>query len=112
VFLVANWWRHHGYMYNCKKQCPYTPSVRALRTDDWTYVRYPNLPAPQMAELYDVADDSDELVNLINEPRYRARTANMDVELNRQLIASSTWPDTVPLHEGIGQPLPAASIRQ
>jgi len=106
-----NWRKSYVYMYNYEKQFPYTPNVRALRTEDWKYVRYPNSPTPHMAELYDLKADPDELVNLINEPRYRARVKAMHEELDRQLISLGAWPDVMPLDEGIGQELPAANIR-
>ena len=106
-----NWRRSYVYMYNYEKQFPYTPNVRALRTDQWKYVRYPNSPVPHLAELYNLLDDPDENVNLINDPRYRARAAEMHAELDRQLIALGAWPDRMPLDEGIGQQLPAANIR-
>jgi N-acetylglucosamine-6-sulfatase len=106
-----NWRRSYVYMYNYEKQFPYTPNVRALRTDQWKYVRYPNSPAPHLSELYNLLDDPDENVNLINDPRYRVRVAEMHAELDRQLIALGAWPDRMPLDEGIGQQLPAANIR-
>lgn len=107
----ADWRKSYVYMYNYEKQFPYTPNVRALRTEDWKYVRYPNSPTPHMAELYDLKNDPGELVNLINDPRYRKRVQSMHEELDRQLIALGAWPDVMPLDEGIGQDLPAANIR-
>jgi N-acetylglucosamine-6-sulfatase len=106
-----NWRRSYVYMYNYEKQFPYTPNVRALRTAEWKYVRYPNSPMPHMAELYDLREDPRELVNLINDQRHRARTAEMHLELDRALMALGAWPDKMPTDEGIGQQLPAASIR-
>jgi arylsulfatase A-like enzyme len=108
---VTNWRQNYVYMYNYEKQFPYTPNVRALRTEDWKYVRYPNSPTPHLSELYDLKNDPDELVNLINDPRQRARVKAMHEELDRQLIALGAWPDIMPLDEGIGQELPAAAIR-
>ncbi len=105
------WRKSYVYMYNYEKQFPYTPNVRALRTEDWKYVRYPNSPTPHMAELYDLKNDPGELVNLINDPRYRKRVQSMHEELDRQLIALGAWPDVMPVDEGIGQDLPAANIR-
>ncbi len=55
--------------------------------------------------------DPDELVNLIDDPRHRARVAHMHGELDRQLKALGAWPDVMPLDEGIGQELPDAAIR-
>jgi arylsulfatase A-like enzyme len=108
---VPDWRTSFVYMYNYEKQFPYTPNVRALRTDEWKYVRYPNSPKPHLSELYHLTDDPDENVNLINDPRYRARVAAMHAELDRQLIALGAWPDVMPLDEGIGQQLPDVKIR-
>jgi N-acetylglucosamine-6-sulfatase len=105
-------WRESWfYYYNYEPQFPYTPNVRALRTESWKYVRYPNSPKPQVAELYDLQGDPDELVNLIGDPRQRTRAKSMHEELDRQLIAIGAWPDVMPLDEGIGQQLPDANIR-
>jgi N-acetylglucosamine-6-sulfatase len=107
----ANWRHGYVYMYNYERQFPYTPNVRALRTDDWKYVRYPHAFPPHKAELYNLADDPDELVNLIDDPSRRALVAEMHAELDGQLKALGAWPDVMPEDEGIGQELPDASIR-
>ena len=65
----------------------------------------------QIAELYHLSDDPEELINLINDPRYRYKVDEMHAELDRQLIALGAWPDKMPIDEGIGQELPAANIR-
>ncbi len=106
-----DWRKSFVYLYNYEKQFPYTPNVRALRTDEWKYVRYPNSPTPIMSELYHLTDDPDELINLIDDPRYQYRVQQMHEELDRQLIALGAWPDTMPVYEGIGQELPEESIR-
>ncbi|MEO8482217.1 MAG: sulfatase [Acidobacteriota bacterium] len=106
-----NWRQSYVYMYNYEKQFPYTPNVRALRTQDWKYVRYPNALTPHKSDLYHLTDDPDELINLIDDPRYRSRAGQMHSELDRQLIALGAWPDVMPIDEGIGQELPDAKIR-
>jgi N-acetylglucosamine-6-sulfatase len=105
------WRSSFAYLYNYEKQFPYTPNVRALRTGEWKYIRYPNSPTPHMAELYHLTDDPLELVNLINDPHYRYKVDELHAELDRQLMALGAWPDKMPLDEGIGQQLPEASIR-
>ena len=35
-----DWRTSWYYEYNYEKQFPYTPNVRALRTDRWKYIRY------------------------------------------------------------------------
>ena len=101
------WRTSYVYMYNYEKQFPYTPNIRALRTTDWKYIRYPNAATPHIAELYHLVDDPDELINLINDPRYRYRVDELHAELDRQLIALGAWPDKMPIDQGIGQQLPA-----
>ncbi len=108
---VDDWRENYVYLYNYERQFPYTPNVRALRTEEWKYVRYPNSPTPHKAELYHLAEDPDELVNLIDDPRHRARVAGMHAQLDVQLKALGAWPDVMPLDEGIGQQLPDADIR-
>ncbi len=105
------WRTSFAYFYNYEKQFPYTPNIRALRTEDWKYVRYPNASAPHLSELYHLTDDPLELVNLIDDPRYRYKVTELHAELDRQLIALGAWPDKMPRDEGIGTELPAASIR-
>jgi N-acetylglucosamine-6-sulfatase len=107
----ASWRQSYVYLYNYEKQFPYTPNVRALRTEEWKYVRYPNALKPHKAELYNLRDDPDELVNLIDVPQHRVRIRQMHEELDRQLIALGAWPDVMPVDEGIGQQLPDAAIR-
>lgn len=105
------WRQSYVYMYNFEKQFPYTPNVRALRTEQWKYIRYPNATTPHKSELYHVSQDPEELVNLINNPSEQPRIAQMHAELDRQLKAIGAWPDVMPLDEGIGQALPDAAIR-
>jgi N-acetylglucosamine-6-sulfatase len=106
-----DWRTSFVYMYNYERQFPYTPNVRALRTEEWKYVRYPNRTPEHLADLYQLADDPDEIVNLIADPRHRARAAAMQADLDRQLIALGAWPDVMPVDEGIGQRLPDPAIR-
>jgi arylsulfatase A-like enzyme len=109
--VVADWRNSYVYVYNYERQFPYTPNVRALRTDRYKYVRYPNAIPEHMSELYDLSEDPGELVNLALDPRHRARVADMHLELDRRLKALGSWPDVMPLDEGIGQALPDATIR-
>ena len=106
-----SWRQSYVYMYNYERQFPYTPNVRALRTDRWKYIRYPNASVTHTSELYDLASDPEELVNLIDDPSQRARVSQLHADLDRQLKSLGAWPDTMPLDEGIGQALPDAAIR-
>jgi N-acetylglucosamine-6-sulfatase len=105
------WRQSFVYVYNYERQFPFTPNVRAIRTDEWKYVRYPNSLTGHKAELYRLTEDPNELVNLIDDPRHRSRAAELHSELDRQLKALGAWPDLMPVDEGIGQQLPEASIR-
>ena len=61
-------WRTSWYYeYNYEKQFPYTPNVRALRTDRWKYIRYPHgdgSPDKHLAELYDLQADPERALQL------------------------------------------------
>jgi N-acetylglucosamine-6-sulfatase len=108
---------HRGQgKYNCEKQFPYTPNVRAVRTDDWKYIRYPHgdgSPDKHRAELYDLKHDPDERLNLIDDPRHRKLVTQMQAELVRLMKASGLPParDRMPLDEGIRKELPDQKIR-
>jgi N-acetylglucosamine-6-sulfatase len=102
--------------YNYKRQFPYTPNVRAVRTDDWKYIHYPHgdgSPDKHLAELYDLKHDPDERFNLIDDPRHRQLVAQMKAELARLMKASGLPPDRdrMPLDEGIRKELPDQKIR-
>lgn len=108
---VPDWRTSYVYIYNYERQFPYTPNVRALRTDRWKYVRYPNHTPEHKSELYDLQNDPGELVNLIDVPEHRALVAELHAELDRRLEELGAWPDVMPVDEGIGQELPDESIR-
>jgi N-acetylglucosamine-6-sulfatase len=100
------------YEYNYEKQFPYTPNVRALRTDRWKYIRYPHgdgSPDRHKAELYDLQADPDELTNLIDRPEQAERVAALAQELDKR--SREIGRDTMPLDLGIKQGLPDQAIR-
>lgn len=104
------------YHYNYEKQFPYTPNVRAVRTDDWKYIHYPHgdgSPDKHMAELYDLNNDPGETKNLINEPKADAKIAELKAELLKlmQSTGLTTTTDKMPLDEGVKSELPDAKIR-
>jgi len=112
----ARWRKTWFYEYNYEKQFPYTPNVRAVRTDDWKYIRYPHgdgSPDKHRAELYDLKHDPDERLNLIDDPRHRKLVTQMQAELVRLMKASGLPParDRMPLDEGIRKELPDQKIR-
>jgi N-acetylglucosamine-6-sulfatase len=104
------------YYYNYEKEFPYTPNVRGVRTDSWKYMHYPNgdgSPDRHMAELYDVAKDPDERVNLIADPAHADTLAGLKKELERLMAATglTSGTDTMPIDAGIKTELPDQKIR-
>jgi len=111
---ASNWRTSWFYEYNYEKQFPYTPNVRAVRTDQWKYIHYPHGdggPDRHMAELYNLTDDPQELKNLINDPAHAAKTAELKAELARLLQETGALPDHMPLDEGVKDTLPEKSIQ-
>jgi len=109
-----DWRKSFLYWYNYEKQFPYTPNVRAVRTPQWKYVRYPHGdggPDRHKAELYNLRDDPLELRNLIDDPWYQSKVVELEVELRRLLEATGAMPDRMPLDEGIQKQLPDPKIR-
>jgi arylsulfatase A-like enzyme len=110
-------WRHDWfYEYNYEKQFPYTPNVRALRTDRWKWIRYPHGDGSSdkhLAELYDLESDPKELRNLAEAPEYKAKRSELEVRLSELLAAQGLTPDKdkMPLDEGIKIELPDQKIR-
>jgi arylsulfatase A-like enzyme len=102
------------YEYNYEKQFPYTPNVRALRTDRWKYIHYPHGdggPDRHMAELYDLEQDPGELRNLIGEPVSAEVVPGLKARLKELMAATGGERDAMPLDEGIKKELPDQKIR-
>jgi N-acetylglucosamine-6-sulfatase len=110
-----DWRTSWYYEYNYEVQFPYTPNVRALRTDRWKYIRYPHgdgSPDKHMAELYDLQADPEERVNLIKSPKHQKVIVELRAELDRVIAeAHPGGEDKMPLDEGIKGELPDESIR-
>jgi N-acetylglucosamine-6-sulfatase len=110
------WRKSWFYEYNYEVQFPYTPNVRAVRTDDWKYIHYPHgdgMPDRHMAEMYDLKTDPDERTNLINDPKYAAKLKELALELASTMRASGLAPeeDKMPMDQGISKALPDSKIR-
>lgn len=102
------------YEYNYEVQFPYTPNVRAIRTDDWKYIRYPHgdgSPDKHMAELYNLKTDVEERHNLATDPEYAGLIEELHAELDQLIAASGAVPDRMPIDEGIKGELPDEDIR-
>ena len=110
------WRKAWFYEYNYEKQFPYTPNVRAIRTDNWKYIHYPHgdgSPDRHMAELYDLQHDPDENVNLIKDSKHQKLIGELKGELTHLMNETGLTPETdkMPLDEGIGKELPDQKIR-
>lgn len=110
------WRKAWFYEYNYEKQFPYTPNVRAIRTDDWKYIHYPHgddSPDKHMAELYDIKNDPDERLNLIGDAAQADRITMLGKTLGALMKETGIdrSNDKMPLDEGIKRDLPDAKIR-
>ncbi|HBF16986.1 MAG TPA: acetylglucosamine-6-sulfatase [Verrucomicrobiales bacterium] len=110
-----NWRTSWYYEYNYEKQFPYTPNVRALRTNEWKYIRYPHgdgSPDKHMAELYHLKSDPGETTNLIADEKHKATVAKLRKELDLRIAESHPGgKDKMPMDEGIKGELPDKKIR-
>jgi N-acetylglucosamine-6-sulfatase len=111
-----SWRKSWFYEYNYEVQFPYTPNVRALRTDEWKYIHYPHgdgLPDRHLAELYNLKADPEERTNLIRKPEFAAKVAELKGELESSMKASglTAAKDKMPLDQGVKSALPDAAIR-
>ncbi|HEY1170584.1 MAG TPA: sulfatase [Verrucomicrobiae bacterium] len=111
---AKDWRTAWYYEYNYEKQFPYTPNVRAIRTDNWKYIRYPHgdgSPDKHKEELYDLKSDPDEAVNLIHEGLFRRKVLELRAELDKLIQSAGANPDRMPMDEGIKGELPDQKIR-
>jgi N-acetylglucosamine-6-sulfatase len=111
---TKNWRTSFLYEYNFENEFPYTPNVRAVRTDTWKYIHYPNggnTPDTEMAELYNVEADPIEANNLIAAPDAQAKLAELQQELQRLLRETGADPDRMPQSPQLRFELPNAAIR-
>jgi N-acetylglucosamine-6-sulfatase len=112
---ASGWRKSIYYEYNYERQFPYTPNVRALRTEQFKYIRYPHgdgSPDQHLAELYDLQIDPDENKNLINDPQYADTVRQLRTELDRLIgFYSDGQADEMPIDQGIQSGLPDKAIR-
>jgi len=105
----AGWRTAFFYQYNYEPQFPYTPNVRAIRTNRWKYIHYPHGdggPDRYAAELYDLGNDPLETQNLISIAAHAQRLGELRDELHRLMQRHHALPDKPPLDEGIREVLP------
>jgi N-acetylglucosamine-6-sulfatase len=112
----AAWRKSWHYHYNYEKQFPYTPNVRAVRTERWKYIRYPHGDGKSdrhMSELYDMENDPGETRNLIALPEHAETVKELQKELSRLLAETGLTAETdkMPMDEGIKSELPDQKIR-
>ncbi len=101
------WRESFLYEYNFEPQFPYTPNVRAVRTDNLKFIRYPHgdgSPDRFTAELYDLRNDPFELHNLANDPAWVKPRKDLEREL--QKLSQAAGPDAMPVYGGITNVLP------
>jgi arylsulfatase A-like enzyme len=105
----SGWRTSFFYQYNYERQFPFTPNVRAVRTDRWKYIRYPHGdggPDRHQAELYDLQADPLEMHNLASDPDHAVDVRQLSAELERLMQRHGAVPDRLSLDEGIHNELP------
>jgi N-acetylglucosamine-6-sulfatase len=93
---VENWRTELLYEYFWELWAPSTPTLHALVTPRWKFVRAYGLW--DVHELYDLQSDPHELNNLFALPEHHARAMAMDKRLFELL--AETGGDSIPLHRG------------
>src|SRR3954447_3146201 len=102
------------YEYNFEKEFPYTPNVRGVRTDEWSYMHYPNgegQPDTEKAELYNVKTDPRQKNNLIDAPDAQNTLASLKTEMLRIQQNTGGLPDRMPANPELRFEMPDAAIR-
>jgi N-acetylglucosamine-6-sulfatase len=91
------------YEYFWEWNYPYTPTLHALRTDRFKYIRSYGLW--DINELYDLQSDPGEAANLISRPEHRAAVRSLDEKLFNLLEQSDGL--QMPLRRGRDTAFPA-----
>src|SRR5690606_17288178 len=88
------------YAYDYERQFPYTPNVRAVRTERWKLIRYPHGdggPDRHKGDLFDLASDPEERRNRIDDPELADLVGELDAELQRLQRQLGALPDRMPI---------------
>lgn len=80
----AGWRTEFLYEYVQEPQFPRIPSVLAVRTNRWKYIRYPEID--DIDELYDLKNDQYELKNLASDPKHAATLDEMKKKMDLLLV--------------------------
>ncbi len=102
------------YEYNFENEFPYTPNVRGVRTDEWSYMHYPNgegQPDTEKAELYNLANDPLQQNNLIDAPDSQPKLNELKAELRKIQQETGGLPDKMPINPQLRFEMPDAAIR-
>ncbi|HVV00819.1 MAG TPA: sulfatase [Verrucomicrobiae bacterium] len=88
------------YEYYWERNYPQTPTMHALRTEQYKYIHYYGIWDTD--ELYDIKNDPNEMKNLIRLPAYQKIVKRMNREMFAQLKATGGM--YIPLHADRGNP--------
>jgi len=77
------WRKSFLYEYFKEDWLPGIPTMTAIRTEQWKYIRYPEIEDTD--ELYHVVRDPHEMHNLVKDPKSKDQLAKMRAELDRLL---------------------------
>lgn len=88
---AAPWRDRLLYEYFQEGPGPAVPTMLGVRTEQYKYVHYPDLP-DDIDELYDLETDPFELHNLIAEPSYAVKLGELQGALAQQLVDTGYTP--------------------
>jgi arylsulfatase A-like enzyme len=92
-------WRDRIYYeYFWERPFPQTPTVHAVRTNEFKYIRYHGVW--DINELYDLKNDPYETNNLIRDPRYQEQAKALNADLWQWLYDSDGL--SIPLRKDYG----------
>jgi N-acetylglucosamine-6-sulfatase len=90
------------YEYFWERNYPHTPTIHAIRTERYKYIRYHGIW--DLNELYDMQKDPQETNNLINDPSYQKVVKDLNDTLFKLL--NETHGKSMPLLEDRGKTFP------